>query len=284
MPDEGFPFERVAIIGVGLIGGSLGLAFKHASPSIDIRGLGRDPERLELARRLGAIDGFAVGLDEGLNDRDLVILASTIEHILQTIDTLGSCLGPGAVVTDVGSTKRSICSRAWGHLPPTVEFIGGHPVAGRESGGVTNSLPTLFRKAPYVLCPAPDVRTTNLEKLRRLVKLLGAWPVIMTPAEHDRTLAWMSHLPQLLSTALANECQEQPVEVGGSGLRDMVRLASSPYSTWSAILETNGDNVDSALQFFIERLQRFRQELKAGGLADEFTRAATFARKLRSSY
>ncbi|MBZ5495272.1 MAG: prephenate dehydrogenase/arogenate dehydrogenase family protein [Acidobacteriia bacterium] len=276
-------FERVAIVGVGLIGGSLGIALKQAAPHVDIRGVGRDSLRLERARHLGAVDSFTTDLTGSLEDRDLVILASPVEHILQALDVLGDHLGPGTVVTDVGSTKLRICRKAWSRLPQSVQFIGGHPIAGREIAGVENSLPTLFHNAPYVLCPPADVRAENLARLRRLVEQLGARPLIMAPDKHDRTLAWLSHLPQLLSTALANVCQQQPIETAGSGLRDMTRLAISPYSVWRAVLDTNQDNIDLALQSIINHLQQLRRKLQVGDLADEFASAATFAQKLRGS-
>jgi prephenate dehydrogenase len=225
------------------------------------------------------VDGFSVD-PAALAECDLVILATPIEQILAALDSLGGDLSPGTVVTDVGSSKRRICEKAWETLPEGIEFIGGHPVAGREVSGVESSLPNLFQGAPYVLCPAS--RPTQLERLTSLVESIGANAVVMSPEEHDRELAFVSHMPQLLSTVLANVSGEDPHSVSGSGYRDMTRLAGSPYSVWRGILETNADQIDAALESLIERLQTMRQALERGCLRDEFDRAVEIYGKLRS--
>jgi len=272
------PFNTIGIVGVGLIGGSLGLALKRIDSAVRIHGIGRDVENLKIAQHMGAVDSYAVGPDKSLNNCDLVILATPVEQIRASLQTLGDRLSSGTLVTDVGSTKRSICEQAWNCLPSSVEFIGGHPVAGREVSGVENSLANLFEHAPYVLCPRPGCATENLSRIRSLVEQIGAQPFIMEPAEHDQAITWVSHLPQLLSTALANVTGKKGTEIAGSGFRDMIRLAASPYSMWKGIVESNADNIDSALQSFIERLERMRRELRDGRLSEEFERAAVFCR------
>jgi prephenate dehydrogenase len=264
---------------VGLIGGSLGMGIKRAAPRTRVLGLGRDAARLGRAREMGAIDAFELDGLQALRDCDLVILATPIEHILRVLESLGNYLAPGAVVTDAGSTKRRICSLAWDRLPSTVEFIGGHPVAGREVTGVENSLSTLFENAPYVLCPGPRSAPENLSRLRSLVGLLGARPVIMTPDDHDRAIARVSHLPQLLSTVLANFTDVKDAEIAGSGLRDMLRLAGSSYSVWKGIFDTNPDNIESALEDFVRHLQAARGGLRDGSLSAHFENAQARYRK-----
>jgi prephenate dehydrogenase len=271
-------FQQIGIVGVGLIGGSLGLEFQSIDPKPHVLGIGRDASRLQIARSLGAIDSYSVQWSD-LGGCDLVILATPIEQILAAVETIGAALSAGTVVTDVGSTKRAICSAAWKRLPQEIEFIGGHPVAGRELTGVENSVSGLFRDAPYVLCPHPGRDETNLDRLKSLVEGLGARLQIMSPDEHDQALALVSHLPQLLSTALANVAGGH--SVSGSGYRAMTRLAGSPYSIWKGILETNADNVDHALQVFIARLEQMRQALRDGSLREQFDRAAEVYRKLR---
>jgi len=155
------PFNTIGIVGVGLIGGSLGLALKRIDSAVRIHGIGRDVENLKIAQHMGAVDSYAVGPDKSLNNCDLVILATPVEQIRASLQTLGDRLSSGTLVTDVGSTKRSICEQAWNCLPSSVEFIGGHPVAGREVSGVENSLANLFEHAPYVLCPRPGCAPTR---------------------------------------------------------------------------------------------------------------------------
>ncbi len=276
------PFQRIAIYGVGLIGGSLGLALKKRYARVHIRGVGRDTSRLEKARTMGTIDAFDTDAAHGLEGCDLVILATPVEHILQILEKIGSILAPSAVVTDVGSTKRMICRRAWHHLPSAVEFVGGHPVAGREVTGVENSVPGLFEGAPYILCPHPGARSENLQRLIHMVEEIGARPAVMDAEEHDQIIAWTSHLPQLISTALANVSSQQEtpdnklIRVTGSGFQDMIRLAGSPYSVWQGILDTNDDNIDLTLEALIRQLEKMRADLKGRRLSYDFDRAVEF--------
>ena len=266
-------FERIAIVGVGLIGGSLGLAIKRRLPGCRVLGIGRDPARLAIARKIGAVDATEPFDGTGIRSCDLVILATPVEHILDTLETVGQILAPGAVVTDAGSTKRSICRKAWDRLPDSVEFIGGHPVAGREVTGIEHSLPDLFEGAAYVLCPPASRKSGNLEKMRAFVEAISSCPVVMSPEEHDLAIAWVSHLPQLLSTALANVTRGKGTEISGSGLRDMLRLSGSSYSVWKGIFESNADNIDAALAAFLRHLEKVREDLRGGDLSAEFAEA-----------
>jgi len=276
------PFSRVGIVGVGLIGGSIGLALKKASCPVEIIGIGRNEERLRRAREIGIVDRVAGGF-EGLQDCDLVILATPIGQIVEMLEIIADWIPPGTVLTDVGSTKRTICETAWRSLPASVEFIGGHPVAGREVAGMENSLAGLFEGAPYVFCPRPGSAPQNLRRLESFAEILGARTFVMTPEEHDRLVARVSHLPQLLSTALANfACTHEP-DIFGSGLRDMVRLAGSPYSIWEGIFRTNRDNIVLAFDEFIRHLEQMRRMLEDGRLGEEFERAGQNQRKLRVS-
>lgn len=281
------PFHRIAIVGVGLIGGSLGQALKKLSAKVHVRGIGRDAERLQRAVELGAIDEFDLSVEKALRDRDLVVLATPVEHILQMLETLGPNLDPGTVVTDVGSTKRLICRRARHHLPSGNEFIGGHPVAGREVSGVDNSLPRLFQQSPYILCPQPGIRSQNLQSMIRMVEGLGAKPTVMDAEDHDLFISWTSHLPQLISTALAgvsaleDTADHKLVRISGTGFRDMIRLAGSPYAVWKGILETNDDNIDLTLEAFIRQLEKMRSDLKEHRLSYDFDRAVEFYKTYR---
>jgi prephenate dehydrogenase len=274
-------FRRIGIYGVGLIGGSLGLALKRAVPQAHILGIGRSPERLRLASDMGVIDTWQLESEADLSGRDLIILATPVDHIIETLRTLGPRLGNGAVVTDAGSTKRRICGQARSCLPSSVEFIGGHPIAGKEFAGVGSSTADLFQGAPFVLCPGPLDPSKNLDRLCILLRSIGARPLIMTAEEHDRGIARVSHLPQLLSTALANLVSDESLRFAGSGFRDMTRLAGSPYAVWESILETNCDNVDEALAELTSALERMRRSLKSEGLAAEFAGALRVYERLK---
>jgi len=155
-------------------------------------------------------------------------------------------------------------------------------VAGREVAGVENSSASLFAKAPYVLCPRPGAALDSLQRLRALVERLGAQPWIMSPEEHDHAIAWLSHIPQLLSTALADLAGKENLGIAGSGFRDMIRLAGSPYSVWKSIVEANQDHVDRFLGEFIEYLERMRSALRKGSLSAEFARAVEVYERLKA--
>jgi len=277
-------FQNVGIAGVGLIGGSLGWALRRADPRIHILGIGRDRARLEIALRMKTVCDVTTDLSAAAKDCDLIILATPIERVLEMLAEISPYVSTGTVITDVGSTKRRICDEAAKCLPASVEFIGGHPVAGKEVAGGEYSSAELFRNAPYVLCPQAEAGPQNLQRLRLMAELVGARPVIMSADEHDRTMAWLSHVPQLISTALANLGGRERTEISGSGFRDMTRLAASPYSVWKAIIDTNSDNIDFALKVLILHLEKMRAGLKSGSfLSEEFERAAQIYEKLRAA-
>ncbi len=264
------PFERVAIVGVGLIGGSLARALKRADSRVHILGIDSDPEALRLALRAGAIDAAGSQPGRGLEDCDLVVLATPVKSIPRLLEGVRPWLAPGALVTDVGSTKRLICTCAWELLAETNIFVGGHPMAGREVAGFSGSASDLFQGAVWVLCPPDGGRPGQVERVKQTIRMIGARPRIMSAPEHDRAVAMGSHLPQLISTALARAIEQAPESLSGSGLTDVLRLAGSPWSVWQGILETNADNIDSALVTFIGRLEGYRRKLHEGGLEQEF--------------
>ena len=264
-------FERIGIVGVGLIGGSFGLAMKRALSGVSVVGVGRDRARLEVARSMGAIDEAATD-PAALSYCDLVVLATPVDHILSSLPGIAARLAPGTVLTDVGSSKREICLRGAAACPPSVAFVGGHPIAGRELAGVEGSLADLFEGAPWILCPVSGAADA-VKRLATVVRAAGARPYEMDADEHDRLLSRVSHLPQLLSTALGVMVHAEELEKAGSGLRDMLRLAASPYPVWRAILDTNRDNIDGALAEYIGILEQFRRDLRTGEVGAAFSRA-----------
>jgi 3-deoxy-7-phosphoheptulonate synthase len=236
-------FKRAAILGVGLIGGSLALSLKETRAVEHIIGVAREGS-IDTVRKASVVDEvFSINnIDEALKNADLVILASPVQTILDTVGWIGKHLKKGALVTDVGGTKEVICAAAL-KLPKGVFFIGGHPMAGSERRGPTAADPTLFQDAVYALCPVGDVPEDLINKLSLALKSIGSNPIILDPARHDRLAAAISHVPYLLSVALTNSAgrmdDELTLRFAAGGFRDMTRIASSPYRSWNDVLATN---------------------------------------------
>lgn len=281
-------FHRISIIGVGLIGGSWGLALRDQGYK-GIR-VGFDkPEVLNRAQAAGAVDEVATDVASAVHGADLVILATPVGAIIDFLAQLKPSVNPGALVTDTGSTKRLICRRAEELFGREPLFLGGHPLAGKERSGFENAEAALLQKARYVLTPlAPgDLEDKRVKAFSSLVKSVGARPLISDPQSHDRAMAFLSHVPQLLSTGLASLIAEQssadflPAELAASGFRDVTRLADSPYGLWRDICLTNIENIQSALESLIEKLEHMKLHLTDRELEQEFKQALKLRDKLR---
>ncbi len=257
--------NTVAIAGVGLIGGSFALALRKAGFQGKIIGVS-SASTIHKALARGVIDE-AVPPGEAAASADLVYLSQPISKILETLDVLET----DALVTDAGSTKAVICERA----RRLKRFVGGHPMAGKESRGVEEADADLFRGRPYVL-------TAREPELERWIERIGARLVFLDPAEHDRQVAFVSHLPQLISTALASVLAGKE-NVAGPAASDLTRLALSPYEIWRDIFATNADPIDAALQAFISRLEEMQRQLRTPEMENVFVRAAASARSLRQT-
>lgn len=282
-------FKQVTIIGTGLIGGSLGLALKRARFRGTIVGCDR-PEILKAARKRGAIDRGVSDPLAAVRGADLVVLATPIAAIIDLVDRLGPALPRHVFVTDVGSTKQEIVARARAVFGRDTarRFLGGHPMAGKEHGGIAHADAALFRDALWFLTPDPDqdLDSGAAAELAALLAAMDARVSTITPERHDRLVAWSSHLPQLLSTALASalaDAGEQfaadfaddldPRDAGGRALGEMTRLASSPYAMWRDIALTNTANIEAALSRLEQKLAHIRENLRTRGLEAEFARA-----------
>jgi len=262
-----------SVVGVGLIGGSFALALRRAGFKGKIIGVS-SPETTAAALERGVIDE-ALPLRDAAGQSDLIYLAQPIERILATLDEIDPHVYPGTLITDAGSTKTEILARSAKRIRRG-RFIGGHPMAGKQTRGVAEAEAGLFRGRPYVL-------TEPEEELERWIKRMGARVVILKAEEHDRLVALTSHLPQLLSTALAASIAAEPgaENVTGPAAVDLTRLAMSPYEIWRDIFLTNRACIDGALGEFIEKLQELRQQLATPAIEKEFERAAAAARSLR---
>ena len=274
-------FEKIGIVGLGLIGGSVALAARQIWPASLVIAVD-NKDVLETAMRLHAID---VAADDPvvLAEVDIVILAAPIRQNIELLSELDEHVRQPAVVTDTGSTKRAIVAAARS-LPPKFTFIGGHPLGGSAKGGLENARPDLFKGRPWLLTPTGD-NGEAFEKLTAFVKALGAVPRSIDAAAHDRVLAFLSHLPQLTASALMQVVGEAVGQDGlalaGRGLADTTRLASSPSEIWRDIAATNADEIGPALDELIAVLQDLRRDLPAGDrLADVFDGAAEWRRML----
>ena len=272
-------FQRIAILGCGLIGGSFALALKKRGFAGEIVGCDRD-DVLEKAKARGAIDAGTSELSEAVANADLVYLATPVVTILDLLPQVAKAAKPGALITDAGSTKVRICRLAKEVLPDNVSFLGGHPMAGREVGGIENADPDLFVGKKWGLIQDDRRGAEDAEKeFEELVEKLGAQPVWMDAETHDWAVALVSHLPQLVSTALASTTWDEtdedglPLSLAGPGYRDLTRLAASPYELWRDICLTNGDNIARALDRLEQRLAHIRGLLRSRDLAEEFEKA-----------
>jgi prephenate dehydrogenase len=283
-------FQRTAIIGVGLIGGSWGLALRDQAYSGIRIGCDR-PEILKAALAAGAIDRADEDPVSAVDRADLVILAAPVGPILDLLSHINVALAPGVLVTDVGSTKVEICRRATETFGDAVLFLGGHPLAGKERSGFDNAQGTLFQNTRYALVPqaSGDLDDPRVKAFMDLVSSIGARPFLTDASVHDYAAAYLSHLPQLVSTSLAALIREEqnhcslPLELAAAGLRDMTRLAESPYSVWQDICRTNLGNIQEALDGLIGILQQVRQRLSTNNLENDFDRAARFRETLRET-
>ena len=266
--------DTLAIAGVGLIGGSFALAIRRAGFQGRIVGVS-SPKTIETALTRGVIDE-GLPLEEAAAVADLIYLAQPIAQILRTLDAIGVHVKPAALVTDAGSTKRVICARA-GMSIQQARFIGGHPMAGKESRGVEHADAGLFEGRPYILTSRDSV-------LEDWITKIGAKLVFLSPAKHDRLVALASHLPQMLSTALGSALADEPdaAQVAGPGAMDMTRLAMSSYEIWHDILATNAEPIEAALDVVIGKLEELRASLRSTEMEKEFERASKAAQALRS--
>jgi prephenate dehydrogenase len=278
-------FHHIVIVGLGLIGGSIALAARKAWPGALVIGVDRH-EVLEQAMVRHAIDVASPDLMIA-SEADLVVLATPVSQILDTLPRLDAFVGTSALVTDVGSTKRAILEAA-AALPARLPFIGGHPLAGAARSGIETARPDLFVGRPWLLLPAEPGQEALASKLAEFVAGLGAEPTPVPSAEaHDRLVAIMSHLPQLtasvLMTVIGDAIGDEGLALTGRGLRDATRLAASPASVWRDVCSTNADEIGSALDAVIASLQEVRGGLRDGAAVDNlFDRANRWRDRLEA--
>lgn len=262
--------ERVTIIGLGLIGGSLGLALKAAKLSdVEIVGYDQDTVASVEARRFRAVDKSEPILERAVKDAAMVIIATPITAVREVLEQIAGHLRDNCVVTDTASTKRMVMEWAEELLPSTVNFVGGHPMAGKETSGVVNAEAGLFVDKAYAIVPAADTSEGAVQAVTSVVKFIGARPLFIDAAEHDRYVAAVSHLPLVLSTALFTLVRESPAwpelaSLASSGFRDVTRLASTDPDLAHDICLTNRESLLHWLDRIREELGRYRELLQEG--------------------
>jgi prephenate dehydrogenase len=273
--------RRIAIIGLGLIGGSIGLALKRAgSDGVELVGYARRPETADRALQLGAIDRVEGSLASTVDKAALVILAIPTMSVKEILCQIGSHLPAGSVVTDVASTKVQVMKWAEESLPPGVSFVGGHPMAGKELSGIEVADADLFRGHTYCIVPGRGASDDAVQTIVDLVHKVGARHVFVNAAEHDQFVAGISHLPLILASALVMATTKSPQwskmsEVAATGYQGATRLASQHPRMNRDICLTNGENIVSWIDDFAKDLQRFRGLIAEGdlGLEQAFDRA-----------
>jgi prephenate dehydrogenase len=277
------PFHQIAIVGFGLIGGSIALAVRERWPSVRITAVDR-PSVLAHAAGSGALDRAARGVGE-LGDMDLVVLAAPVEQNVRLLSEVASILGTAAAITDVGGTKRDIVKAAAALPGSYARFVGGHPIGGAEHGGFAFARADLFRGRPWILTPDGSAAAETIDRLTGFIQSLGARATTMDAEEHDRLMAFLSHLPQLTASALMDVVGEAAdssgLRLAGRGLVDSTRLASSPADVWREVCAANAADIGAALDRLIARLQQLRTGLADGETVDRvFERAANWRSEL----
>lgn len=276
------PIRQITIIGTGLIGGSLGLALRKRNFTGRIVGCDREAA-LEKARDRGAIDEGTASPADSIRGSDVVVLATPVLAIIDLIERLGPVLPPKTLLTDVGSTKAAIVERAarvFGKHAAK-RFLAGHPMAGKESSGVDYADADLFQNAVWFFTPLPEQNLNEglFGDFAEWIDKVGARIAMLPAEEHDRLCAWISHVPQMISTALAAALVEEfgsqaPIlPAGGRALQEMTRISASPYSMWRDVAISNKKNLETALLKVEQRLAHIRENLATRGLADEFEQA-----------
>lgn len=252
-------FDSLAIVGVGLIGGSIGLAAKAKTATRHVIGIARNPDSLAKANSLGIIDEFTTHLAAGVRSADLVVFCTPVDQIVRQAREAATYAQPGALITDAGSTKANIVRDLDKSLPSHIRFVGAHPLAGSEKQGAENSRADLFDGRVCVLTPTPRTDPTALQRVTLFWERLGCVVKQLTPEEHDLALATTSHLPHFVAALLASQLPKKWSEYTATGFRDATRIASGDPALWTAIAHENALALSHTMERFRDRLDDLRE-------------------------
>lgn len=283
-------FRRIAVVGVGLIGGSLAMAGREKGIVKEIIGFGRGAANLREAVRLKVIDNYTHDMSKAVKDADLIVIATPVGSFERCIRQMIPGIKQGAIVTDVGSVKGRLVSRIEGLLPKGVFFVGGHPIAGKERSGVKTATPRLFEGTRCILTPTSKTNPTALKKVSALWKAVGAEVVLMDPMLHDKALGAVSHLPHIAAYSLVNtvaEIKEKGnnfISFSGGGFKDFTRIAESSPEMWRDIFLNNRENIIAMINQYQKNLNKIKRYIKDGngrGLIKEFEKARAVRERLK---
>ena len=272
-------FGRIAVVGLGLLGGSVAKAAKSRGIAETVVGVTRRPETLEAALRTGAVDLASSDLAEGVRGAELLVLGTPLFAMPAVLGKAAPHLGAGALVTDVGSVKGILAERLPGLLPEGVSYVGAHPMAGSHQSGFSHATADLFEGAACILSPTPHTPRARVARVAEFWTALGARVLERDPAAHDAQVAWVSHVPHAIAFAFAHALSKAPrgaAELRGSGFRDFTRIALSDPELWAEILVSNCKAVSGPLREVGEQLARLGRILEAGDAeaAERFISAA----------
>lgn len=283
-------FKRMAIVGVGLIGGSLAQAVKEQKIVGEVIGVGRSEDRLKRACEAGIIDSYTTQMDDSLKTIDLVVVATPVGMIADLIEKIIPFLKEGTVITDVGSVKKSVVQQVEGFMPETLHFVGGHPIAGTENSGFEHSFPSLFENRKCILTPVESTNQQALAQVQELWSRVGSSVVCLHCDEHDEILAAVSHLPHVIAFSMVN-ClltiegfEETIFSFSAGGFKDFTRIAGSDSAMWRDIALMNREKVLSMIERFQDYLEELKEAIEQGDgkkLFSEFQKSRTFKQLMK---
>ncbi len=254
-------FRRVAIVGVGFMGASLGLAIKKKGLAKEVVGIGRHETSLREATDVGAIDESTMDLKKGVNGADLIVLAAPVNTIIETIDALGADFRRSVIITDIGSTKTAIVDRAEKALHHSVLFVGSHPLVGSEKKGPTYANASLYEGGTCIMTPTDKTNRLAKDKIKQFWAQLGCNVKLMSHQEHDENLGYVSHLPHVVAFAMMKAMPDNCTEVFTQGLKDTTRIAASDPQVWRDIALSNHKNVLKSLDELVKNLAVIRKAI-----------------------
>ncbi|MGW8256723.1 MAG: prephenate dehydrogenase [Thermoguttaceae bacterium] len=276
------PLRNVAIVGVGLIGGSIGLGLRQRKLATQVIGVGRRQESLRVARRIGAVDHTTVDIEKGVSEAELVIVCTPVGRIVTDVQKAALHCPEGTLLTDAGSTKQAIVSAVDEGLPRGCRFLGSHPLAGSEKTGAAFAKPDLFDGRITILTPTKNTVAEDFDFLEQFWSALGSVVVQLSPEEHDRAIALTSHLPHIVAAALAASVPEDYFRLAGPGMNDTTRVAAGEPKLWQQIFALNRENVLAALDKFSANLNALKSAVQEAD-NEELIELLTLAKKNRDA-
>jgi len=283
-------FKKLCIVGLGLIGGSIGLAARRKRLAREVVGLVRRRESINESRRYGVSDHATLSVEEAVSDSQMIIMTTPLHAMEHLADAIAPCAPEGCVITDVGSSKRCIVNAMEKIFHPRAHFVGAHPIAGSEQSGMRAARDDLFEGTPCILTPTRKTDKEALKKVRELWESLGSNVSLLSPSDHDRIVAAISHLPHILAAALVNSLARMPrgakkiLPLAGTGFKDSTRIAASPSDMWVDICLANRGEILRALKNYQIELTLVKRALErddVSGLRNMLQRASGLRKKMR---